>query len=402
MNHSKTLTEKPEIRIVFDTSIIKTDSENYLLRKEVADIVQDSSRHKNLEIKWFLPEMVILERRFQMRKEVTKVTPISNIKKLEKFFDRKLNITEEAIDNRIKEIVDGEIKKLGISVLPLKVNDVNWNQVIFDAAFRKAPFELSEKEKGFRDAVICETVCQLASSSDVTTVMVVGDGLLKQAIELRRSKIRNLQVKGSIDELNSLINTLASEWKEEFILEIQKNATKLFFQQDDKDSIFYRENIRSQIEAKFKQELEAFPKGANYIAKGTWEVQPAIFLRKEGDKVHWANRIQIQSMAYKTIVYFESPTLSDLLNKPNISVIDTSTGNYLHEYKKDVFVAGEPKSEEKLVWGFLQPKEREELIAIGWANFKVFWSVLVNNKNELTSPQLEEDIKFIGTVWMEK
>jgi hypothetical protein len=271
-----------------------------------------------------------------------------------------------------------------------------------DAAFRKAPFESSEKEKGFRDAVICEAVCQLASGSEATTVLVTGDKLLKEAIERRKPGIKNLQVKASIDEVNTLINTLASELKEDFILEIQTKATRLFFQKDDKDSLFYRENIRSQIEAKFKQELEAFPKGADYIAKGTWEVQPAIFLRKDGDRVHWANRIQIESMAYKKVTFFQSPTISNLLEKPNITIFDTSTGSYLHEYQKDVFVAGGPKTEEKFNWSFLAPQEREELIAIGWTSFSVFWSALVNDKNELTSLQLEEDIKFIGTVWAEE
>ena len=402
MNYSKTPTDKPEIRIVFDTSLIKTNSENHLLRKEAVDIIQDSPKHKNLQIKWYLPEMVILERRFQMRKKVTDETPISKIEKLEKFLNRTLNITEEIIDNRIKEIVDAEIKELGILVFPLTANDVNWKQVIFNAAFRKAPFEFGEKEKGFRDAVICETVCQLASSSEVTTVMVVGDGLLKQAIELRRSKIKNLQVKGSIDELNSLINTLASELKEEFISEIQTNATKLFFQQDDKSSFFYCKDIKGQIEAKFKPELESFPKGTDYIAKGTWEVQPPVFLRKEGEKVHWASRIRVQSTAIKKTIYIPSPTISDLLERPNISIFDTSTGAYLHEYEKDVFVAGRPKAEEKPNWSFVQPVERAEVIAIGWINFKVFWSALVNEKNELSSPQLEENIRFIGTDWTEK
>lgn len=402
MNHSTNLTEKPEIRIVFDTSRIKTKWEDHLLRKEVTDIIQDSSKHRNLKIKWYLPEMVILQRRFQMRNEIITETLISKIERLEKFLNRELNITEKVIDNRIKEIVDAEIKELGILVIPLNVRDVNWNQVILDAAFRKAPFESSEKEKGFRDAVICEAVCQLASSSEATTVLVTGDKLLKEAIERRTSGINNLQVKASIDEVNTLINTLASELKEDFILEIQTNATRLFFQKDDKDSLFYRENIRSQIEAKFKQELEAFPKGADYIAKGTWEVQPAIFLRKDGDRVHWANRIQIESMAYKKVTSFQSPTISSLLEKPNITIFDTSTGSYLHEYQKDVFVAGGPKTEEKFNWNFLAPQEREELIAIGWTSFSVFWSALVNDKNELTSLQLEEDIKFIGTVWAEE
>lgn len=216
------------IHVVFDTNSIFTESERHLFRRDVADIIKTNSERRDLKIKWLLPEVVFHERCFQMQREAQNLLP--SLKKIEKLFNLNLDITQMKIDGRVNEIAEQQRKDFVLEILPLDVSFVDWHRLMLDATYRKPPFEPGDKEKGFRDALICETVIQLISSSPLLTILVAKDGYLKQAVDsrARAGKTKNVKFLNSPEELNSFLLTLVEEIDEKFILELQKQAKAYF------------------------------------------------------------------------------------------------------------------------------------------------------------------------------
>jgi hypothetical protein len=51
--------QKLQVKIVLDTNAIWTGGESYLLRQEIADLVDANQGDIHLEIEWILPEVVL-------------------------------------------------------------------------------------------------------------------------------------------------------------------------------------------------------------------------------------------------------------------------------------------------------------------------------------------------------
>jgi len=119
--------------------------------------------------------------------------------------------------------------------------------------------------------------------------------LLTRAVNERIADSPNASILANVEELKGLINTIVSNVGEDFIAQIQPKAAKLFFvSDDDKETILYREKIVSTIEAKFKSELEAKPQGMAFRKNGTWRIHRPNFARKDGRRVFWISRIEIE------------------------------------------------------------------------------------------------------------
>ena len=105
--------KKPrELKVVFDTSVLYTGSASDLLNNDSVTIIQNNSDHDDLKIEWYLPEVVIHERKYQMRAQGIKFIP--PVKKLERLLGHNLNITEDVIKSRIEKVVEEQISILHI------------------------------------------------------------------------------------------------------------------------------------------------------------------------------------------------------------------------------------------------------------------------------------------------
>jgi hypothetical protein len=155
-----------------------------------------------------LPEIVVLEREFQMREQAYKILP--HIAKLERLLGTPMAIPRDLLDKRVAEAIDKQTQALNLEIRQLDTAAVKWADVVIAAARRLAPFQIGETEKGFRDAVVLETLMQLVaevppSAKDRRVVLLTGDGLLRGAAELRCVERSNVQVFGTIEELKGLI-----------------------------------------------------------------------------------------------------------------------------------------------------------------------------------------------------
>src|SRR5579864_8181134 len=214
---------KSQLRVVFDTNALYVTpttlgSASDLVRQEIATLIADS-RYPDLEILWYLPEVVRHERQYQMQTEALKLRPAIN--RIERLLGHNLALTDQALLDHVKGKIEQKKVELGLQELSLDHAAVDWPSLIRAAEYRMPPFQPGEKEKGFRDALVAESFLHLIEASPKTpevcrVVLVTSDELLREAVNLRIASSSNASVLQTIEELKGLINTLVSNVGEDF------------------------------------------------------------------------------------------------------------------------------------------------------------------------------------------
>lgn len=297
--------QKSQLRVAIDTNALYVGPNNIgsasdLVRQEIASLIVEA-KYPDLDIRWYIPEIVRHERQYQMQTEALKLR--SSINRIERLLGHNLALTDSALLDHVRTKIDEKEKELGLEEIKLDHNAIDWPKLIHAAAYRNAPFEAGEKEKGFRDSLVAESFLQLLASSPKTpsicrVVLITSDTLLTQAVTERIIDSPNASVLANIEQLKGLINTIVSNVGEDFIAQIKPKAHKLFFlSSQEKEAIFYREKIKDQINEKFKAELEVKPQGTTFRENGTWYISPPNFSRKDGRRIHWTTRIEIEVKA---------------------------------------------------------------------------------------------------------
>jgi hypothetical protein len=88
---------------------------------------------------------------------------LPNLEKLERLLGHKLGITAEVLEARVEEAIRKQVELHDLKEVLLKPADTDWNELVRRSVFRLIPFDPGEKEKGFRDAVLLETLTQLVA-----------------------------------------------------------------------------------------------------------------------------------------------------------------------------------------------------------------------------------------------
>jgi hypothetical protein len=299
----KIMPRKRQLKIVLDTNVLYTGSASDLVRQEVATVVEQT-KYPDLEAVWYLPEVVRHERQYQMQKRALELQP--GLVKIEKLLGHNLAITSDILLKRVEEAVVRRQNELGLATLRLNCAVVDWERLVLDAAYRRAPFQDGDAEKGFRDAILAESFLQLVADSPKAAqscriVLVTADKLLTNAVEGRLSAATNVRVIASLEELRGFINTLVSEVDEEFVALLKERVAKMFFIPKDESTLYYSEHVRDQITKEFEKELAVVPPGAEVRKNGTWRISPPNFSKKIGHRVHWVSRIEIEVEATKSV-----------------------------------------------------------------------------------------------------
>jgi len=271
--------ERRELRVAFDTNVLFTGSTSDLVRQEATSLISQS-KFPDLGIQWYLPEVVRLERQFQMQKGALEL--LAPLARVEKLLGHNLNITEELLIDRVEKVIAERQKELGLIALKPEYANLDWDRLVLDATFRRAPFQEGKTEKGFRDALVVESFIHLVNISPKSpavcrVVLVTADSLVSDAVRARMAGAANVHVLASLEELRGFMNTLVSEVDEAFLASLRPKAEKLFFAVKDKSTLYYKEPVRKRLEGKFAAELAALPAGATSRKNGTWRISAPNF-----------------------------------------------------------------------------------------------------------------------------
>ena len=366
----------PRLLAAFDTSVLFTDQAHNLLRREASKLIRNNSDHVDLKIEWYLSDVVTGERRYQMQKKASQL--YKKVEQLEHLLGHQFT-TEDIVGDRIRGAIVEQCASLGINVVSLDPDNVDWVEIQNRSVNRKPPFDPNVREKGFRDAVIAETFVQLVDKSPRTAAscrlaFVSGDELMRTYIQERVGDRSNVRIFESLNELEGLINTLVSKVPEEKISEWQGKAQKYFFIKGDKSTYFYKEDLRKTLSEKYAEQLAETPEVGCIRQGGTWYIERPVFIRKDRQRLHWMTQITAESTLYR-------------LADPS-----SGTGGFLAAASKSKGVF-DPSF---LVSGGILPPAREE-VGSAQSFIEVEWSVSVSAQRETLSKPRVDKTRFIDT-----
>ena len=391
--------KNPELKVVFDTNSLYTGSASDLLNKHVAQIIIDKSKLSDLTVSWHLPETVVHERQFQMESRGLGLLP--SVEKLERLLGHNLNITDDIIKSRVSHTINNQLSKFNINVLTVNINDVDWQRIIKSAGFREPPFSAGEKEKGFRDALTAEAFMQLVASAPSTPrycriAIVTKDTLLIDHLRERNKSNNNIRFIKDLEELKSLINTLASEVKEEIVESIKPHAALYFFEPQNKDTLYYKEKIVEKIREAYKDKLQELHPDGGVRENGTWYISEPRFVKKVRQRISWISQVSVESKAYKYVQKESSGQgLLAALAPPlpfDEGVVPGRIGN------QGLLAALAPPLPPQTLGQALNTEKVN--LANGFTVFEIAWSVTVSTNKKLRNPQIDS-INFVEINWEE-
>ena len=375
--------KKPALQllVVFDTNVLYTQVASDLVKAEIRNLIKDNSSHTDVSIKWFLPSVVIDERRYQMPRKAFELLP--SLQKLEKLLGHNLNITKEILIQRVNESILSSLEELNLTELKIDTSSIDWEELIRRSSFREPPFEPTEKEKGFRDSLIAESFFQLkndspASPSVCRLAIVTEDSVLSDFLRKKTSDAKNIRILSTLKELESLINTLVSTVTEEFVAEIKDKARVYFFEKDNLETLYFKENIPSRIKEKYPEALSYRPSESLTRENGTWWIDAPVFIKKVRQRVYWTTQIAVDYELYK----YEY--------QKSVSPEPSSPGNLVLGETQQTALNIQPT----LLTDILSSTPKKVQTGKGRTLFEVDWSVNITQNKKLTSPNII-DIKFI-------
>jgi hypothetical protein len=405
---------KLTLKIALDTNQLYTGSASDLLKSPLHDLILECRRHSDVNLEWWLPEVVRHEREYQMLKAAHQLIPA--MAKLERLLGHNLGIGESILATRVHEAVEQQIKDLDLKVIHLDVKAVDWPRLIHDAAYRELPFGPGESEKGFRDAVILESFVQLVADSPKTPsvcriALVTNDELLSKAIVDRTEGQSNVRILKSLDDLESLINTLVSDVTDDFVLEIRGAAATFFYSEDNKEGLVFKEKVLETISERFSAELLATPPGASHRENGYSYISAPRFVAKTGQQVTWITSIYVQAQAYRWessqgtgIIVPGSTSLPPSGIAPFSSPVDAPSSSRGTQVTFGSTQA--PASSESAFWSTdysstvvnVPSAYRKVLVNEGKSTFEVTWSVSVTAAGKLTRGRVKR-LEHRETSW---
>src|SRR5438105_4325822 len=86
----------PILKIVLDTNQLFTGTASDLLQDSLRQVIESSRKHSDIQIEWYLPDMVRWEREFQMAEAAHNLLPA--LSKLERLLGHGLGINSEILE----------------------------------------------------------------------------------------------------------------------------------------------------------------------------------------------------------------------------------------------------------------------------------------------------------------
>jgi len=385
--------------VVFDTSAVYAKVPTELLSHEVVTLIQGAAGQEGPALKWYLPETVYLERRFQMLAKAESM--FSQIQNAQKILGRNLSVSKEDMEKGVERLLNEHVTKYKLTVAPLDYGKVDWKAVVNAANRRVPPFE-TNNEKGFRDALVLETFMQVVQESPQPAAMyrlalVTADGLLEQAAAQRLQGHTGARVLTGLEDLKGYITTLEKEVSEALIDNLKPVAATYFYVEDDSSCLFAQANVKKRIKEEYGNKLTEIPVGAEKRENIAWRIDPPRLVDSQEKTLTWASRVIVESVATR---------------KPQNVAVNLGFGGLSTQYNKIWLTTADfpqPSTSTQftskpwsglLTTGFDADAWRHAILGTvpGRSVFEVVWSATVTGSTELKDGAVLS-IEFVETTW---
>lgn len=255
--------------LVLDTNILHSSDKSLVVNKEFTEFWDKHS--SAIEISLKLPYVVFGEIQFQHTTSALKSLKSANdsIKKLSDITTKKYShqISEKRISKEVKDRLDAWLKLMKGSILKSPIESIDWSRLIDDSIWRNPPFSYDVKkedlEKGFRDSIILETLCEhYKKNSDKHIVFVTNDTLLREAALERLKGAKQVKIMSSLDDVDSYFKLMQEDFTEAFVDSIIDKASMKFIDHKNKNSIVFKEGL-SKILVELARDIMLNPGSIN-------------------------------------------------------------------------------------------------------------------------------------------
>lgn len=251
---------KPPLHIlVVDTNALWYNDKSFVVAPEFQAFWNTFA--EEFELKLMIPEVVRGELLYQQSSSA-----LTSLERANKQFETLSNIADASYKHRITtQRVYRDIEKrferwlanTRVDIQPTPLKSIDWQRLINDAIWRKPPF-IGEKdrEKGFRDALILETVCSLSTKEQNTDIAFISrDRLLRETASSRLDNLDNFSVYESVDEFSSYLKLTKEKLTSEFVRAIQKRARNKFYNAKHHTGLAVTQKIVDSIRNEFAEKF---------------------------------------------------------------------------------------------------------------------------------------------------
>lgn len=282
----------PQLHVVFDTNVLFTEAEDKLLNNRVSEFLLSDVNKLGIPLTWHLPSIVKSERRRQMIERGSQI--LRPLNKLEALLGISIGVTPQFLSTKVDEVIDREMSRHKMQGLEIDTAAVDWSEIIRLAVEKEPPFSPSS-EKGFKDALVLETFAQLVeklpkSPSSCRVAFICADELLRDTAKRRTSGRNNVRVVESLDDLQTIINAIASDIPQEAIEKIIAKAKLLFYTPGSGKSLYGKWEIAKKV-----QTLSTYRTAAlrdDRIASKATFIGATAFIKKEGQTLNLVTEIR--------------------------------------------------------------------------------------------------------------
>lgn len=291
------------IHVVFDSNAVWADSESELLARPVQALIGASTSDADFRFVWMLPETVVAERRFRMREKAR--TLVRGLRRVEAVLGRELNVVEADLDVGVDARIATTCQRLSLTELPLDYSKVQWADIARDSVQRVAPFETGEhgsREKGFRDALIGETMLQhLGAHPDnptvALTVLVTGDGRLQEMLRARTATRTDVRIAESIEALSGVVEEIREGISAHVATVMREHATAYFI--IGPTSLWETHKLLDRIFEIATEHMKQRPEGADRTELGAIGYGGTHLVGRAGHEVSWESRVTFEQTAWR-------------------------------------------------------------------------------------------------------
>jgi hypothetical protein len=298
--------QPPLHKVVVDTNILWDKDKKLPVTK-----VFDEFWAKNsplIPMTLAVPEVVFGELQFQQSTSALKA--LSNIS--ENFLElsgitcsnyvHKLN--ETTIKKQVRAKLEKWLSSQSGKILPTPISSIEWGAIIDSAIWRKPPFTFDPKdpknEKGFRDALILETLIHECSTAikDQTIIFVCNDFLLRTTADKKLKSSKSFLAFESLEDFESYINLTQQQFTNAFVKSIQNHARDKFYSKGDPNCIYLKNALGELIPEKHLSTGLANNASSNIksIKRLIW-IKSTQFSKLEGVReFHWISRVDVVSL----------------------------------------------------------------------------------------------------------
>jgi hypothetical protein len=287
------MTTSANLIVVLDTNTFcYKESLTFLANRRLEKLIRKHSNGRDLSVTWLIPDVVYRERRYQLIERAKK--DVAAWREIQKLFGHDGTISDENLKAQVDIVISNFLNEMGIQIRSLDLARVNWDQMVIAATDRLPPFDDSEYEKGFRDALIIETFFQIAKDSysrECLIIFATIDKDLSDYAKSRAPEFPSIRVVNSDEELQAFINRMVENLDEALVARLQEKAEKVFTER-------LRDESLDRIREKHKEELESHPVDTFQRQNRSINIERPQFLEHKEKHFYWVSRITVNCVVY--------------------------------------------------------------------------------------------------------